>query len=110
MQRKTALSAPRSAVLPGDDNKQVLFTVKDNKAVKHEVQTGIASADQVEVIAKDLKAGDSVVTLCNYELDDGMAVAVAAPEAKAADAAEPAGAAKAGDEKGAEAPKPEAKP
>jgi RND family efflux transporter MFP subunit len=84
LQRKTALVAPREAVLP-DDDKQVLYVVKDGKAVRHEIATGIVSADSVEVIGPDVRAGDAVVVQGNYELDDGMAVQVA-PAAKADDA------------------------
>ena len=68
-----ALVAPRSAVLP-DDDKQVLFTVKDGKAVKHEVKTGLATDELVEVAGEGLHAGDAVVMLGNYELEDGMAI------------------------------------
>ncbi len=73
LQKKETLVAPRSAVLP-DDEKQILFTVKDGKAVKHEVKVGITSGDLVEVINKDLREGDLVVALGNYELEDGMAI------------------------------------
>jgi RND family efflux transporter MFP subunit len=83
--RETGLVAPRSAVLP-DDGKQVLYTVKAGKAVRHEVQTGIASADGVEVSGGDLQAGDTIVTVGNYELEDGMAVqAGSAPAGGAGD-------------------------
>ena len=68
-----ALVAPRSAVLPDGDT-QVLFTVRNGKAVRHEMTLGIASGDRVEVTGADLHAGDLVVTLGNYELTDGMAV------------------------------------
>jgi membrane fusion protein (multidrug efflux system) len=81
LQRKTVLVAPRSAVLP-DDDQQVLYTVKDHKAVRHEVRIGITSGDSIEVIAPDLRAGDEAVIQGNYELEDGMAVQAAAPEAK----------------------------
>ena len=57
-----------------DDEKQILFTVKDGKAVKHEVKTGISSDDLVEVISRELHEGDVVVALGNYELEDGMAI------------------------------------
>lgn len=67
------LVAPRSAVLPGED-KQVLFTVKDGKAVKHEIKLGIVAGDRVQVISDELHPGDPVVTLGNYELTDGMAI------------------------------------
>ena len=67
------LVALRSAVLP-DEDKQVLFTVKDGKAVKHEVKLGIVAGDRVQVISDELHPGDAVVTLGNYELTDGMAI------------------------------------
>ncbi|MEO7598572.1 MAG: efflux RND transporter periplasmic adaptor subunit [Opitutus sp.] len=67
------LVVPRSAVLPVGGG-QVLFTVKDGKAVKHEVNIGIATDDAIEVAGVGLVAGDRVVTLGNYELEDGMAV------------------------------------
>ena len=82
--KDAALVVPRSAVLP-DDDKQVLFTVKNGKAVRHEVKLGLANAEAVEVIAVDLQPGDTVVILGNYELEDGMAIQPAgkeAPEAK----------------------------
>ena len=75
VQEKTALVAPRASVLP-DESGQVLYTVSVNKAVKHAVQTGISAGDVVEVIGKELHAGDMVVTVGNYELEDGMAVQV----------------------------------
>jgi RND family efflux transporter MFP subunit len=74
----TALIVPRNAVLP-DGEAQVLYTVSDNKAVRHEVKLGIANADRLEVLAAGLKAGDAVVASGNYELADGMAVQVEKP-------------------------------
>ena len=68
------LVVPRAAVLPAGDG-FVLFTVKDKHAVRHLVQTGIQNAQEIEIIAPDLKAGDQVVVRGNYELSDGMAVA-----------------------------------
>jgi RND family efflux transporter MFP subunit len=98
-----ALVVPRSAVLP-DDEKHVLFTVKDGKAVKHEVKLGLATDELLEVIGEGLQAGDLVVTLGNYELEDGMAIQAPEKEEKKAGA----------DEKKAEEKKPaekdEAKP
>jgi RND family efflux transporter MFP subunit len=81
LQTKTALVVPRSAVLP-EEGGQVLYTVKDGKAVKHAVEAGIAADDLLEVVSKDLHMGDPVVTVGNYELEDGMAVRVAGPEAR----------------------------
>lgn len=108
-----ALVVPRSAVLP-DDDKQVIFTVKDGKAVRHEVKLGLATDELQEVIGEGLKAGDLVVTLGNYELEDGMAIQAPEKEDKKDDAkesAKPADEKKAGDKAKDEAkPATEAKP
>jgi len=71
-----ALVVPRSAVLPKGDAWQ-LFTIHDGRAMAHKVGLGIVSDGEAEVIATDLKEGEAVVSLGNYELDDGMAVEVA---------------------------------
>jgi len=90
LQRKDhALVVPRSAVL-ADGDSQVLFTVVNGKAVRHEVKLGLATDDLLEVIGEGLHAGDAVVTLGNYELEDGMAIQVPAKEEKRAGAAETA--------------------
>jgi RND family efflux transporter MFP subunit len=73
-QAHEALVVPRGAVLPEGDG-FVLFTVKDKHAVRHLVQSGIQTAQEIEIMAPDLKAGDQVVVRGNYELKDGMAVA-----------------------------------
>ncbi len=73
IEQAEGLVGPRSAVLP-DDGKQVLFTVKDGKAMRHEVKIGIVAGDRIQVASDDLRAGDLVVTLGNYELTDGMAI------------------------------------
>jgi RND family efflux transporter MFP subunit len=71
--KAAALVAPRSAVLPEGD-RHVLFTVKNGRAVRHEVKLGITTGDLVEVAGANLHAGDLVVGLGNYELTDGMAI------------------------------------
>ncbi len=70
---KAGLVVPRSAVLPEEDE-YVLFTVKDGKAKKHTLQIGLENRKEVEIIGNDLHPGELVVTLGNYELQDGMAV------------------------------------
>ncbi len=67
------LVAPRSAVLPQGD-KHILFTVRNQHAVAHQVQLGIQTTHEVEVIANDLQSNEPVVVKGNYELSDGMAV------------------------------------
>lgn len=74
---KRALVAPRVAILP-DGDEQVLYTVVNNKAVRHAVKVGIADTDAVEVVSKDLHPGDNAVVVGNYELEDGMSVVVSA--------------------------------
>lgn len=66
---------PRSAVLP-EGGKNVLYTVRNGHAVKHAVQTGTESGNQIQVSGGGLKHGDEVVVLGNYELKDGMSVKV----------------------------------
>ncbi len=74
---KRTLVAPRAAILP-DGGEQVLYTVVNNKAVRHAVMVGIADAVAVEVASSDLHPGDSAVVVGNYELEDGMSVVVSA--------------------------------
>ncbi|HEX4124360.1 MAG TPA: efflux RND transporter periplasmic adaptor subunit, partial [Tepidisphaeraceae bacterium] len=75
------LIVPRDAVLPESDG-NVLFTVKDGKAVKHIVDVLLETDEQTVVSAKGLSPGDEAVVVGNYELEDGMAVSaepIAAP-------------------------------
>ncbi len=75
IETKKGLIVPRQAVLP-DDEKQVLYTVEEGKAVKHEVSIGLVNDKEIEVRGDGLKAGQQAVVLGNYELEDGMAVTV----------------------------------
>lgn len=65
----------RSAVLP-EDARYKLFTVRNGIAVKLYVQIGLEDENNIEIRGTDLKAGDLVVVLGNYELKDGMTVKV----------------------------------
>lgn len=69
------LVVPRAAVVPEGDG-FVVFTVRDGRAVRHEVAIGIESGDRVEIASDGLAAGALVVTAGSSELSDGMAVAV----------------------------------
>jgi len=73
---KDVLVAPRSAVLPNESREYEVFTVANNRAVKHSVQIGAETPKEVQLIAEDLHEGDPVVTVGNYELEDGMAVEI----------------------------------
>ncbi len=67
------LIVPRTAVLPEED-KFVLFTVDNGRAVKHIVKVGLDNGAEINVIVPELQPGQPVVVLGNYELKDKMAV------------------------------------
>lgn len=73
--RKKALVVPHSAVLPQED-KHILFTVENGKAVEHEVTVGLEDEQNIELLEGDVKAGANVVVQGNAELEKGMAVEV----------------------------------
>jgi membrane fusion protein, multidrug efflux system len=77
---ENALVVPRSAVLPDEEGGFQIFTVEKEHAKKHSVKLGVQNEKEVQIITPDLKEGDRVVTVGNYELQDGMAVEV--PKAK----------------------------
>jgi len=71
-----ALVVRRSAVLPNESREFRVFTVAHNRAVMHTVRIGAENPREMQVIADDLHPGDLVVTVGNYELEDGMAVEI----------------------------------
>src|SRR5437868_10153726 len=73
---KNALVVPRSAVLPNESREFEVFTMANNRAVKHTVKIGAENPNEIQVTADDLHEGDPVVTVGNYELEDGMAVEI----------------------------------
>jgi membrane fusion protein (multidrug efflux system) len=76
-----AVVVPKQAVVT-QEQKQVVFTVKDGVAHRREVATGVEEGDLVE-ITRGLSAGEKVIRLGQYELSDGAKVKpAAAPESK----------------------------
>ncbi len=73
--RHEAFVVPRTAVLP-DDKGFFLFTVKNGRAVRHDIDIGLEAPERIEIMAKDLTGGDKVIIAGNYELTDGMHVKV----------------------------------
>jgi multidrug efflux pump subunit AcrA (membrane-fusion protein) len=73
-----ALTVPRAAVLYTDEQPFV-FVAEGGKARRRPVTTGLVDDTRIEIL-KGLKAGESVVVGGNYELDDGMAVQLAAAD------------------------------
>ncbi|MFQ5685170.1 MAG: efflux RND transporter periplasmic adaptor subunit [Candidatus Scalindua sp.] len=68
-----ALLAPHEAILP-DSGGRSLFTIRGGHAVRHPVEIGLEDSGRTEIFSKDLKEGDPVVAVGNYELSDGMPV------------------------------------
>lgn len=67
------LVVPRKAVLP-EQNHYVLFTTHHGHAIKHIVSLGLENDRQVEILSGNVKAGDQVVIVGNYELKEGMRI------------------------------------
>jgi membrane fusion protein (multidrug efflux system) len=72
LHQETTLAAPRSAILR-DKNGSYLFVVEKGRAHRVKVTTGLQQQELV-AIQGSLHVGDAVVTLGNYELEEGMAV------------------------------------
>ena len=73
LSQPSGLVVPAQSVMP-EEGKQVMFTVSDGHAVKHDVQLGPEGDGQVLVSGADLQAGQQVVTVGNSQLEDGMTV------------------------------------
>ena len=81
LQRRDAvLSVPRAAILR-DGDKAYLFVANGQSARRVEVKVGQDDGSRIEVLT-GLKAGDRVVVEGNYELEDGMAIALDAGAVK----------------------------
>lgn len=72
LKRSESVAVPRAAVLH-DDQGDYVFVVKAGVAHRVGIQAGTDDGTWIAV-DKGLQSGDQVVTLGNYELQDGMAV------------------------------------
>jgi RND family efflux transporter MFP subunit len=82
-----ALTVPAEALITDEDGKKSVMVVgSDGKAHKRDVDTGIQTADAVQIV-KGVKPGEQVVSAGAYGLPDGTNVKVeaAAPAEKPAD-------------------------
>jgi RND family efflux transporter MFP subunit len=68
-----ALTVPGDAVLVQPNGEKVAYVIKDGKAQRRVVQTGIEAEGRVQIIS-GLQAGETVVTAGNEKLKDGMEV------------------------------------
>jgi len=71
-ERPNALTIPEEALVPVGSS-QYVFRVRDGKAERVKVETGVRRAGRVEIVA-GLAAGDIVVTAGQIKLRDGVAV------------------------------------
>lgn len=69
--REDVLAVPQKAILENS----YLFVIKDGKAQRREVQTGLESPEMVEIL-DGLSEGELVIVDGNYGLEDGAMVAV----------------------------------
>jgi membrane fusion protein (multidrug efflux system) len=70
-----AVVVPGDAVMVMPNGEKVAFILKDGKAQRRVVQTGLEEGGQVQVIS-GIQPGETVVTAGNEKLKDGMAVKV----------------------------------
>ena len=66
---------PYSAVLPAEGH-YLLYTVRKDRAIRHQVQVLRQDGDRVQVAGAGLDPTEPVVVQGNYELQDGMAVRI----------------------------------
>ncbi len=70
------LAAPDVSVVTDENGKSVIAQVKNDEAIQTPVQTGLRENGLVEVIAPELNAGDTVVTVGAYGLPEKTKVNV----------------------------------
>ena len=70
-----ALVVPGDAVLVLPNGEKVAYVLKDGKAQRRVVKTGLEAAGQVQIVS-GIQPGETVVTAGNEKLKDGMAVKV----------------------------------
>lgn len=73
---KGVLVIPYEAIYAEKDGSKSVFTVKDGKAQKRTIKTGIESDMVVEIISNELKEGDSVILNPTEKIQDGAVVDV----------------------------------
>jgi len=78
-----ALTVPAQAVVTDEDGKKSVMVIgSDGAAHKRDVETGIQSADSVQVVS-GLKPGEQVVSVGAFGLPDNTKVRVEAPQSPA---------------------------
>lgn len=72
---KDAIIVPDAAIVVTPQQERIVFIVKNGKASRREVKTGIEHRHEVQ-ITRGIAAGDSVVVSGNWKLRDGMKVRI----------------------------------
>jgi membrane fusion protein, multidrug efflux system len=70
---REGLVVPRDAVFP-EDGSYALYVVREKRAEKRQIQVGLQSDSEVEVLGPGLREGDQIATVGNRELADAMEV------------------------------------
>jgi RND family efflux transporter MFP subunit len=71
-----ALIIPREALTTSDEGDAEVFTIDGDHAKKHTVKIGLENERESQIISGDLKAGDGIVVLGNYHLEDGSEIKI----------------------------------
>jgi membrane fusion protein (multidrug efflux system) len=70
-----AIVVPLAALVTTPEGGKVVFVVKDGKALRRKVKTGIEGSDRIQVL-EGINPGDKVIVSGHKELKDGMDVRV----------------------------------
>jgi len=73
-----AIVVPLAALITTPEEGKVVFVVKDGKALRRKVKTGIEAADRIQIL-EGVNPGDKVIISGYKDLKDGMDVRVSEP-------------------------------
>jgi membrane fusion protein (multidrug efflux system) len=73
-----AVVVPLAALITTPEEGKVVFVVKDGKALRRKVKTGIEAADRIQIL-EGVNPGDKVIISGYKDLKDGMDVRVSEP-------------------------------
>jgi HlyD family secretion protein len=77
----STIVVPASAILKNDAGKSSVMIVQNSTAKKRDVETGIRDGEDIQIVS-GVKAGEQVITVGAYGLDDGTKVKVTAADEK----------------------------
>jgi multidrug efflux pump subunit AcrA (membrane-fusion protein) len=76
-----ATVVPREAVIVTPNGERIAFVLKDGKALRRKLETGIEGEGRVQIIS-GLQPGEKVIVAGNEKLRDGMEVKVQGVDGK----------------------------